>query len=82
LKTKPPILQEAEKRDKWNYTVREIAPCELEFAYQLLDWSRNIERVGEKRALYWLAGIFEGEEDCRPKGIPSQGLEPSPSSKS
>jgi hypothetical protein len=51
----------------------------LEFAGQLLDWSRNLERVGEKRALYWLAGIFEGEEDCRPKGIPSQGLEPSSS---
>jgi hypothetical protein len=68
-------------RNRWNYTVREIHPSELEFAGQLLDWSRNLERVGEKRALYWLAGIFEGEEDCRPKGIPSQGLEPSSSTK-
>jgi hypothetical protein len=49
-------------RNRWNYTVREIHPSELEFAHKLLDWSRNIERVGEVKAKYWLADILEGDD--------------------
>jgi hypothetical protein len=65
-------------RDRWNYTVREIHPSELEFAEKLLDWSRNIERVGEKKALYWLDAIFEGADtpENKPRSA-ATGIAPS-----
>jgi hypothetical protein len=65
-------------RNKWNYTVREIHPSELEFAHKLLDWSRNIERVGETKAKYWLAAIFEGADtpECKPRSA-ATGIAPS-----
>jgi hypothetical protein len=67
-------------RNRWNYTVREIHPSELEFAHKLLDWSRNIERVGETKAKYQLAAIFEGEgadtPECKPRSA-ATGIAPS-----
>jgi hypothetical protein len=58
--------------------VREIHPSELEFAHKLLDWSRNIERVGETKAKYQLADIFEGADtpEYKPRSA-ATGIAPS-----
>jgi hypothetical protein len=66
------------ERNRWNYTVREIHPSEVVFAHKLLDWSRNIERVGEVKAKYWLADILEGADtpECKPRRA-ATGIAPS-----
>jgi hypothetical protein len=48
-------------RDRWNYTVREIPPAELEFAHKLLECARSIERVGEVKAAFRMAKILNGD---------------------